>query len=106
MRQIICVVIGFLAMVCAFAAGLWWRDSQIGRLNKFNLSKNLTIQASPGKEGVIPVGAVFYEYRVLPETTTYILFVNLKERDILQQHRSVIEGSVEPIDAHPADVQK
>jgi len=95
---------GVLIAFLAFGVGYWWKGERLGALDRFEVKKPLEIQVAPTKKGVLPEGAVLYEYRVLPETTTYILFVNSKNRDLLAprpggEHKVVIE----PVDAYPAE---
>ena len=95
---------GLIVALLAFAAGYWWKGERLGALRRFEVKKPLEIQVAPTKRGVLPEGVVLYEYRVLPETTTYILFVNLQHRDLLVPrtagaHKAIIE----PVDAYPLE---
>lgn len=46
----------------------------------------MELQESPERRGSVPAGTVLYEYRVLPETSTYIVFVSTQYRDVLQEY--------------------
>lgn len=50
-----------------------------GNPPQFILQEPLTLQVSPNQLGRIPEGVTLYEHRVLPEITTYCMYVNIRE---------------------------
>ena len=80
--------------VLSFWVGAWWEKSHIAKWSKSELTSSIEVQLSPNNVGSLPAGTVLYEYRELPEITTYVVFVNLKERNILGE---VIEENRENV---------
>jgi hypothetical protein len=95
---VVCTVVGFMA-------GRWRCLDRVAALPRYQLVKPLALQAVAGQVGSLPKGATLYEYRVLPEITTYIVFVNTKSRDLLSPSGEV-SAVVHPIDAYAEDTTK
>jgi hypothetical protein len=93
-----CVLAGFMA-------GRWRSTDRVAELPRHKLLRPLTLQAKAGSVGTLPEGTTLYEYRVLPEITTYVVFVNTKWRSLLSE----VEGGparVQPIDAYIEPMQR
>lgn len=80
------IVLVILITIAAFYGGMRWQKGHIGELRKWRLAEPMELQESPERRGSLPAGTVLYEYRVLPETSTYIVFVSTERRDVLQEY--------------------
>ena len=88
MAKLIILFVVVLIAAAAFWAGMWWQKEHIGELRKWQLSKPMELKESPGRRGKLPAGTVLYEYRMLPEAGTYIVFITTQQRDALQPYES------------------
>ena len=88
MAKLIVVVVIVLIAVAAFLGGMWWQKEHIGGLRKWQLSKPMELQESPGRRGALPAGTVLYEYRMLPEAGTYIVFITTQQKDALESYEA------------------
>ena len=79
-----CVII---LLGLSFYAGVLWKSKTLGVAPKYELQTPIEIQVSSTQLGKIPAGAILYKYLSVSDTTTYYLFLNLKERTILQPYR-------------------
>ena len=52
--------------------------------------------------GVLPAGTILYQYRLLPEIATYIVFINTKNLDVLEEHEfeNGRTNVISPLDAY------
>ena len=103
--KILYVATAALCVVIGFAAGRWHGADRVAALPRYRLGRPLTLQAVAGQVGSLPKGATLYEYRVLPETTTYVVFVNTKSRDLLTPSRET-GPVIHPIDAYVEGVSE
>lgn len=84
----------------AFLAGWLGREYRLLEGSRYTLERPLELSASTGEPGRLPAGTSLYEFRVLPEISTFVVFVNTKRRDAL---RGPAEGQgfvVAPVDAY------
>ena len=87
----------------AFCGGLLLGRKTIGTNKKFILKSRLEIQVSPQSKGVLPQGVVLYRFNELPEITTYYMFIDLKEKDILDPYEERDKYNlIVPASAYPA----
>lgn len=87
-----------VALVSAAGGFLIGHDDP-ARLQRFETTKPLSLQTSPQALGRLPQGAILYQYQTFGETTQYVVFVSLKERDILRPIDSR-ERIVAPVSAY------
>jgi hypothetical protein len=92
-------IVAVLALVVGFVAGRSWPSDPLGSLSTYQVESALSLQAPGGQVGSLPKGSTLYEYRVMPETTTFVLFVNSKYRDRLTTS-PVSPGTLSPVEAY------
>jgi hypothetical protein len=91
-------------LAACFYAGMLHGSRAWLRTSARKLASPLRLQASPGWEGSLPAGTIVYPYRSVPDTTTYLVFFNLKERDVLDlTWRADEPYLVAPLDAVPEE---
>ena len=96
------IILLILLSIVMFFLGTYWRKLTIGNTEKFETISELEMQISPGKIGFIPSGVILYKFREFPETTTYFLFVNLKEKNCVTAYADDSKFNlVAPITAYP-----
>ena len=101
-KHIVIAVVIIIAII-SFGAGAWWKNRSFDSMARFRVVSPLDIQVSPQNIGRLPSDAVLYEYRTLPEITTYIMFVNLKEtHTLVADEQSDKPNIIKPVDAYPA----
>lgn len=86
----------------SFGAGYWLATYKASNSRVYELKHTVSLQVSPDNEGVLPKGSKLYLYRKLPEITTYYVYVNLKERDLVVRNDGG-DGLIDPITAYPTD---
>lgn len=90
--------------VVSFFAGMQWKQKNLGTLEKFKLGNSIEVQLTPNSKGSIPAGTTLYKYAILPETRTFLMFVNIKNESLLVPHDQ--EGKynlVSPLDGYLKD---
>lgn len=105
--RIFFVLSGLIAIsALSFWAGAAWKGKTIGSALKFELTEPVELQLSPDRRGILPKGAVLYQYKELPEITIYYAFINLKERNLLRPYDKEDKDKyniVVPLDAFPIE---
>jgi hypothetical protein len=101
MTILIYTIFLFLIIGISFAGGVFYKKLTIAQTNKFILKKSLTIQSGIGgnKLGKIPKGTVLYEFKNLPETSIYFMFISMKYMDQLEPYNDNLFNSVIPVSA-------
>lgn len=82
------LIVVMLVAVVSFYGGIRWQKAHIGELRKWRLVQPLELQESPEHRGSLPVGTVLYEYQMLPETGSYIVFIKTQQRDVLEEYEA------------------
>jgi hypothetical protein len=100
-RTIMFVAIALVLMVGCLLLGVRLGGRIHMTLNVFQTTEPLELHAKNGTTGSLPAGTALYRYSVLPEITTYCVFVGLKERDILEGRGRT--GVISPLAAFPVD---
>lgn len=98
-KILISLILVFLCLIF-FLLGVFFGSKMPFKKDAFWLAKDIDIHSSEGV-GSLPSGLTLYRYRELPEITTYMIFINLKERDILQE--SPKHPGISPVAAFPKE---
>lgn len=94
------ILLSLLLSVGCFFLGKHLTYYKFLSTNNFILKRDLDIY-SPEGQGTIPAGSMVHKYRELPEITTYIVLVNIKERNVMEAV-SDFKG-LSPIPAFPSE---
>lgn len=94
------VVITLLLCGVAFWSGTKWIQLTLGTLPSYELTQAVTLQQSPSEIGSLPTGTTVYEFRASGETTTYILFFNLKNQMMIEPIHHEHWNTIAPLDGY------
>jgi len=97
MTKFLILIVMLLVAVVAFYGGMQWQREHIGDFRKWRLTEPMELQKSPEHLGELPAGTTLYEYRMLPETGIYIVFVTTQQRDALKEYEPT-EGKQNEVD--------
>lgn len=89
MAKLAVLVAIVLVAIASFFGGMRWQRETLGELQKWVLTEPIELSGEADRQGMIPAGAMLYEYNAMGETTTYVVFVNLKNRQILEEYDTV-----------------
>lgn len=96
---VLCVLI---LCVASFLGGRFFYSYQLFSGKRFVLLEDIELQTGERgeKRGVLPADTVIYRYRVLPEITTYVILVNIKEHNVM---RPISRPGLSPVSGYPID---
>ncbi len=86
--------------VGSFFVGWFAREYRLLDGPRFLLGQPLKLLAAGNDPGSLPTGTVLYQYRVLPEISTFVVFVNTKRLDALRTESGGKPFLVAPVEAH------
>lgn len=86
----------------SFCAGYWFAECKVPSSLVYELRRPVRLQVTPDDKGSLPKGTQLYFYRELPEITTYYVYVNLKERDLVVRNDGG-DRVIDPIAAYPVN---
>ena len=99
------MLISFLViamMVVSFFCGVLWGEQSFLGKPRYKLNSAIEIQESPAHIGKVPANSILYEYQTLPETTIYILFINMLKNSALElQQDSNKKSLIDPVSGYP-----
>ena len=80
----ILTIIIFTLCGISFVIGSKWGANKIQNVQAYKLKADISVQMSTEDIGKLPKGTQLHEYRSMGETTTYVVFLNLKDNTILE----------------------
>lgn len=83
----------------SFFAGYMYCRNNLLNLPTYRTNKTLILSSTNEEIGSLPAGSRIHLFRELPEITTYLVYINLKERDILKPDDESRE-TIRPISAY------
>lgn len=89
-----------LVAVVMFVAGWYAREYQLLDGPRYTLAQPLKLETRSNTSGDLPAGTVLYEYSVLGEIATFVVFVNTKRLDVLRLEPSGKAFLRSPIEAY------
>lgn len=86
-------------MLSCFGVGVLWSKYEL--LDQpVILTEPLLLQEAPGAPGSLPEGTVLYPYTAGPSTTTYVVFVNTKNTNVLELIKFDRPMTVSPVSGY------
>lgn len=94
------IIILLVSTMIAFVGGQYFQKLNSLEAPKYKLTEPLKLQAEQNQMGVLPKGAVLYEYSRGPSIDTFVLFVNTKALSTLEPIQFEHKFTMSPIDAY------
>lgn len=105
MKVLIVSALALVLLAGAFFGGAYWERYSLLTRGPLQLTRPVTASVPSGEQGLIPKGATLYPYQIMGETSEYVLFVELKERDILASAPNDGRATLSPVHAYPQPAQ-
>lgn len=93
----ICVA---LALAAASFGGRYWERYSLLTRGPLLLKHAVTASVAGGEQGLIPKGATFYPFLNMGETSEYVVFVEMKEREVLAPAPHEWRAPLSPLHAY------